>query len=340
MIGLKVPKTNADKIRRVLLNHSLINLDMKIKSTDDFVFIPLIHHPQDSLKDEIEFDEVEIVDTEFEEHTKGPKSLKDYLKNKIDELDVDEIKKSFDIIGDVVVLEIPDELNDHRFVIGEAALKFTKRRAVYRKTSEIKGVIRTRELEHIAGEDDSETVHKEFGARLKLDVKKVYFSPRLATERKRVSDEVKNGEIVADMFAGVGPFSIAIAKDHDVNIYAIDINPDAYKYIKENIELNKLKGHITPVLGDVKEVFEDLNIKFDRIIMNLPGTAYKFLDIAIKSLKPDGTLHYYEFSGDYPTPIERIIKTAHPRKVEILNSRRVKSKSPGVWHIGIDARVH
>lgn len=340
MIGLKVPKKNADKIRRVLLNQSLINLDMKIKSIDDFVFIPLIHRPPETLIEEIAFEKVELVDTEFEIHTKGPKSLKDYLKNKIDDLDLDEIKKSFDIIGDVVVLEIPEEFEDHRYVIGEAALKFTKRRAVYRKTSEIKGVIRTRELEHLAGEDVSETIHREFGARLKLDVKKVYFSPRLATERKRISDEVKNGETIVDMFAGVGPFSIAIAKDHDVNIYAIDINPDAYKYIIENIELNKLKGHINPILGDVEEILEGLNIKFDRIIMNLPGTAYKFLDIAINSLKHGGIVHYYEFSRDYQTPINRILETAYPREVEILNSRKVKSKSPGVWHVVIDARVH
>lgn len=339
MIGLKVPKENADKIRRILLNQSLINLDMKIKSTDDFVFIPLIHQPSDELIEDIKLIEGEIVDTNFETHTKGPKSLKDYLKNKINDLDVDEIKKSFDIIGDVVVLEIPDEFSDYKFIIGEAALKFTKRRAVYRKTSEIKGIIRTREFEYLAGDDSSETIHKEFGTKLKLDIKKVYFSPRLATERKRVSDKVKTGETIADMFAGVGPFSIAIAKTHDVNIYAIDINPDAYHYIKENIKLNNLTGQINPILGDVKEVFDDLNINFDRIIMNLPGTACKFLDPAISSLKPGGVIHYYEFSSNYNTPINRIIETAKPREVEILNSRKVKSKSPGVWHIGIDAMI-
>ncbi len=74
--------------------------------------------------------------------------------------------------------------------------------------------------------------------------------------------------------------------------------------------------------------------------MNLPGTAWNFLDTAIKSLKPGGILHYYEFASDYKDPIERIIETAYPRKVEILNSRKVKSKSPGVWHMGIDARIY
>ncbi len=340
MIGLKVPKNNANKIRRILLDRSLLNLDIKIKRVDDFVFIPLISTPNKMLMEELEIYEVKIVDTKFQIHTKGPKSLKDILKGKIDDDKVEEIKKSFDIIGDVVILEIPNEFEDYKYIIGEAALKFTKRRSVYRKTSEIKGIIRTRELEHLAGEDVSETVHKEFGSRLLLDVKKVYFSPRLATERRRISDQIKDNEIVIDMFAGIGPFSISIAKEHNVKLYSIDINPDAFKYLKENIKLNKLKGNIIPLFGDVGEVLGSLNLKSDRIIMNLPGTAWNFLDIAIKSLNPGGVLHYYEFASEYQKPIERIIETAYPRNVEILNSRKVKSKSPGIWHIGIDARIY
>ena len=340
MIGLKVPKNNADRIRRVLLNQSLINLDMKIKRVDEYVYIPLTVQPDTELMDELANLEVEITDTEFEIHTKGPKSLKDYLKDRIEDDRIEDIKKSFDIIGDVVILEIPEDFEDYKHIIGEAALKFTKRKAVYRKTSEIKGVIRTRELEHLAGEDNSETIHREFGSRFMLDVKKVYFSPRLATERRRISDQVQNNEIIIDMFAGIGPFPISIAREHNAKIYAIDINPYAYKYIKKNIELNKLEGKIIPLLGDVGEVLNGLNIKADRIIMNLPGTAWTFLDTAIKNLKPGGVLHYYEFASEYKIPIERIIETAYPRKVEVLNSRKVKSKSPGVWHMGIDARIY
>lgn len=340
MLGLKVSKNNADKVRRILLKKSLIDLDWKIKREEDHVYIPLSKSPSNDTLDEIGYTDVEVVDTEFQIHRKYPKSLKDYLKNTIQEEKIDEIKKSFDIIGDVVVLEIPEEFNQERFIIGEAALKFTKRRSVYRKTSEIKGIIRTRELEHLAGEDISETIHREFGSRIMLDVKKVYFSPRLATERRRITEQVKDGEIIVDMFAGVGPFPVAIAREHDVKIYAIDINPDAYLYLKRNIELNKLKGKIIPILGDVEDVLTGLNLKADRIIMNLPGTAWNFLDTAIKSLGSGGILHYYEFASDEIVPTERIIETAYPRKVEILNIRKVKSKSPGVWHMGLDAKIY
>lgn len=344
MIGLKIPKKDADQIRKTLLDQALIDLARKIKRTEDFVFIPLNQKPNTEMLEKIAISSpgiscLEMVETEFEAQKRGPKSLKDHLKGKIADEKIDEIKKSFDIIGDVVILEIPMDLEDEKYLIGEAALNFTKRKAVYRKVSEVKGVIRTRELEHLAGDDVSQTIHTEFGSRIMLDVKKVYFSPRLATERERIVNQVKNCETIVDMFAGVGPFSIAIARRRNVEIYAIDINPDAFHYLEKNIELNKIQGTIIPILGDAKNVLEDKNINAHRIIMNLPGTACEFLDVAINSLKKGGILHYYEFASDLEKPAESIKKVAGDREVKILNQRRVKSRSPGVWHVGIDAIV-
>ena len=339
MIGLKISKNMANDVRKILLKHSLLNLDARIKREDDFVIIPLNEEPDQNIIEEIGCNNIEIIETHFEMQKRGPRSLKDYLKGKIDDKKIDEIKGSFDIIGDIVILEIPDDLSRYKYLIGEAALKFTRRKAAFRKKSEIKGIIRTRELEHIAGEDISETIHQEFGCRLMLDVKKVYFSPRLATERKRVADSVKDGEIIVDMFAGVGPFPVLIAKNHDVKIYAIDINPEAYRYMQKNIDLNKVPDRVIPLMGDVREVLEDENIEADRIIMNLPGSAYEFLDTAMKSVKSGGIIHYYEFSEDFEKPVERLKKAAYPRKVEILDKRKVRSKSPGKWHMGFDAKI-
>ncbi len=339
MIGLKIPKNMANNVRKILLNYSLLNLDARIKRENDFVIIPLNEAPDQNIIGKIGQDNVEIIETTFEMQKRGPKSLKDYLRDKIDPKIIDEIRGSFDIIGDIVILEIPDDLVDYKDLIGEAALKFTGRKAVFRKKSEIKGIIRTRELEHIAGENISETIHQEFGCRLMLDVKKVYFSPRLATERKRVTDSVKNGEIIVDMFAGIGPFPVLIAKNHEVKVYAVDINPEAYKYMQENIELNKVQGKVIPIMGDVRKVLEDKNIKADRIIMNLPGSAYEFLDTAMKSIKSGGIIHYYEFSEGFEEPIKRLEKAAYPRRVEILDKRKVRSRSPGKWHMGIDAKI-
>lgn len=338
MIGLKIKKNRANDARKLLLKHSLIDLDAKIKREDNFVIIPLKMEPEKELLVEIG-EKTEIIDTTFEMQKRGPKSLKDYLKGKIVDSKIEEIKGSFDIIGDVVILEIPENLEEYKHLIGEAALKFTTRKAIYRKKSEIKGIIRTRELEYIAGEDISETVHQEFGCKLLLDVKKVYFSPRLATERKRVADSVKDGEVIVDMFAGVAPFPILIARSHDVTIYSIDINPDAYYYAKKNIVLNKVENKVIPILGDVRQVLADKEIKADRIIMNLPGTAYEFLDSAFESIKDGGIIHYYEFAEDSQKLVERLEKAAYPRKIEVLSKRKVRSRSPGTWHMGIDAKV-
>lgn len=353
MKGIKVPKNKANKVRKILMNESLIDFDLKIKRDSEFVYLPLITESkfekldlEELINSETTFDEaldfngLELVETEFEAQKRGPKSFMDFLKGKIDENEIQEIKKSFDIIGDVVILEIPEKLQEHKFTIGQAALDFTRRKAVFMKKSEIKGVTRTRELEHLAGESSTETIHIEFGSRIMLDVKKVYFSPRLATERERVVQQVKNGEIIVDMFAGVGPFVIDIARQRDVKIYATDINEHAIYYLKKNMELNNVQEKVVPILGDAKEVLPPLNLSADRVIMNLPGLACEFLDLAMDLIKPGGIINYYEFSSDFDTPIRRIIDAAGPRKVEILNKRHVKSTSPGVWHVGIDARIN
>lgn len=340
MIGLKIPKRRADEIRRALLKHSLINLELKIKRSQDYVYIPLYRAPDEKLGKKIGISSLEIVDSEFETQKKGAQSLKEYLDGIIPPEKINEIKKSFDIIGEVVILEIPSDLELEKHKIGEAALNFTKRKAVYCKGGEVEGVIRTRKLEHLAGEDVSETIHTEYGSKFMLDVRKVYFSPRLATERERIVQQTCDGEVIVDMFAGVGPFSVSIAHRRQVTIYAIDINPDAIYYLKKNMELNKVSDKIIPISGDVKEVLKNKNINADRIIMNLPGTAYQFLETATSHLKEGGILHYYEFSTDYDRSIERIKKVAYPRKVNIIGRRRVKSRSPGVWHVGIDAVVY
>ena len=262
----------------------------------------------------------------------------DFLDDKISEKDLEEIRKSFDVIGDIVILEIPPELEDKKKIIGEAVLNFTKRKSVFYKKSKVQGITRTRELEYLAGKDDLETIHKEYGIRFKLNPSTVYFSPRLATERSRIVDEVKENEIIIDFFAGIGSFPISIAHVKNALIYSVDINPEAFKYVNENIKLNKLVGEVIPIEGDIREVIKDLPLA-DRILMNLPGTAKDFLDIAVNHLKPGGILNYYEFSSDYETVIKRVKDIASPRNIDVINIRKVKSQSPGIWHIGLSIKI-
>ncbi len=329
---VKVPLRQLNDARIELMEKGLMNMDYRIKAGDEFGYIPV--------NDNVEG--YEIVCMHLEEMPKVPHSFSELLEGELTGEEIENLRTSFDTIGDIVILEIPDDLVGRRQMIGDAALKFTKRKAVYMKKSAIKGTTRVRDLEFLAGEDDSVTIHKEHGSRLKLDVREVYFSPRLATERKRVMESVKDGERILDMFCGIGPFPIVIARNKDVDITAVDINESAIAYLDENIKLNKLKGNIESYCGDVREVSKSFNSKFDRIIMNLPGLAYSFLDVAFDLIEDGGTINYYEFSDSYEPGIKRLETAADAvgKKVEIVNCRKVKSTSPGEWHVAIDGKVH
>lgn len=330
MKSVKVPLKKLNDVRKELMAKELMRMDYRIKAEADYGYIPI--------KEDI--DGYEIVDVDLEELNTHPHNFSELLEDELTSEEIENLKTSFDTIGDIVILEIPDDLIPKKKIIGKATLDFTKRKAIYMKKSAVHGTIRIRDLELIAGEDDPVTIHKEHGARLKLNVKEVYFSPRLATERKRVSDSVRDNENILDMFCGIGPFPIVIAKNNNVNIIGVDINENAIKYFKENIKLNKLKN-IEAICGDVREVSTSFKMKFDRIIMNLPGLAYDFLDIAMNLIEDDGIINYYEFSDGYEQGKRRLIDAASKenKNVEILNTRKVKSTSPNEWHISIDAKI-
>ena len=328
---VKVPLKELNDTRIKLMENGQMNMEYKIKAEKDYGYIPVN-------EDIIGYDTVDI---ELEEIKKVPHNFAELLEDELTSDEIEALRTSFDTIGDIVILEIPDDLIDKKQKIGDAALEFTKRRSIYMKKSAIKGTTRIRDLEFLSGIDDSVTIHKEHGARLKLDVRQVYFSPRLATERKRVMESVNDGEEILDMFCGIGPFPIVIARNKNVDITAVDINSKAIKYLDENIQLNKLKVNIKTYCGDIGEVSKSFNCKFDRIIMNLPGLAYTFLDLAVDLIKDGGIINYYEFSDSYEQGIKRL-KSACLKKnknVEIINCRKVKSTSPGEWHVAIDGKV-
>ena len=328
---VKVPLKQLNDTRIKLMEKGQMNMEYRIKACDEFGYIPINE----------DIDEYEIVDMELEPLKRVAHNFSELLEDELSKEEIENLRTSFDTIGDIVILEIPDNLQDKKQIIGDAALKFTKRKAIYMKKSAIKGTIRIRDLEFLSGVDDSVTIHKEHGARLKLDVKEVYFSPRLATERKRVMENVEDGEQILDMFCGIGPFPIVIARNKNVDIIAVDINEEAIKYLNENIKLNKLKGNIKTQCGDIREVSKTFNMKFDRIIMNLPGLAYTFLDIAVELIEDGGIINYYEFSDSYEQGIKRLKDACNNvgKKVEIINTRKVKSTSPGEWHVAIDGKI-
>ena len=205
-------------------------------------------------------------------------------------------------------------------------------------------------LEWIAGERRTETVHREHGCVFRVDLEHCYFSPRLSHERMRIAQLVQQGEVVVNMFSGVGCFSVVIsAHSRPERVYSIDVNPVAVKYLKENARLNKAERTIVPILGDAKEVIRDnLQNSADRVLMPLPEKAYDYLEYAISALKPNGGhINYYDFehAKKDEDPIKKIeekvsmkLRTLNVQFV-ISDSRIVRSVGPN-WHqMVLDIRV-
>jgi tRNA (guanine37-N1)-methyltransferase len=194
-------------------------------------------------------------------------------------------------------------------------------------------------VEVLAGEKRTDTVHKEADRAYKVDVTKAYFSPRLGTERMRVAKQVKEGERVLVMFAGIGPYPILISKKaKPKEVYAIELNPAAVGYMKENIKLNKVD--VKAILGDVKAETPKLG-KFDRIVMPLPKDAGNFLDVALPALKKGGTIHYYTFTRTTKEAAEEVRKICKSLgyEAEILASVECGTYSPCLSRICVDFRV-
>jgi len=258
--------------------------------------------------------------------------------------------KSFDLIGSsdkfVAIVEIEEGEDEKK--IAEDIMKSQKNvKSVLKKSSERKGEFRTREYELIAGDKNTEVVHKEYGCLMKLDPQKAYFSPREATERQRVAAQVKAKEAVLVMFSGVCPFAIAIAKKQpDVEkVYGIELNSDAHEYAVENVRMNRLSHKIVLIQGDVREMTKKHFGLFDRVVMPLPLGAENFLDVAIKCLKErGGTIHFYSRGMEedlYSNAVKLVEENAEKenRKVEIVDKRKVSAYSPRKWKVCIDCLI-
>ena len=210
------------------------------------------------------------------------------------------IPSSYEIIGSrekaVAIVEIPVDLQKkEKEITNQILVRHKNVKSVLKKVSGRKGVFRKREYKVLAGDKNTEVVHKEHYCKFKLDPKLVYFSPREGTERLRIANQVKPKETVMLMFAGVGAYAIMIAKKQPKvkKIVSIEINPSAFEYMRDNVRMNKLGDKILPVLGDVKLKCKDWYGKCDRVIMPLPHEAWKFLGIAFKCFKSHGLIHMY-----------------------------------------------
>ena len=346
---LKVGKIHGEKAIILATKLKIIDRDLEIKRNETFIYVPLIHQPSENelkvLKEQLPNCEISI--GTFPERKKRIVFTK-LLEDKLPPHLFASLPRAIDFVGDIAIIEIPPELEAYKTLVGEAILKTHENvETVLAKAGAVSGTYRLREFSVIAGKPKTETIHKEYGCQFYVDLSKAYFSPRLSYEHNRVTSLVKDGETVIDMFAGIGPFSILIAKTRNVKVYAIDVNPHAVEFLKKNIRLNRVEDKVHPILGDAKQVVEEKLVAVaDRVIMNLPEKAIEFVDVACKAIKPTGgIIHFYTFiraSDSLENMKLKFIDSVEKcgRKVEeILFSRTVRATAPHEWQAVIDAKI-
>lgn len=265
-------------------------------------------------------------------------TLKETLKSKMNQT---EIPNSYDIIGNIAVFtKLPEEIKKQK-VIANELLKLNKNiKTVLLKTKQFSGKYRLPKFKILAGKKTKEVLYKENNSQFKLDIEKSYFSSRLANERLRIAKQVKNNENILVMFSGIGIYPIVISRNSKPKeIYAVEFNPMAHKYAKENLTLNKVKN-VKLFKNDVKYILPKIKLKFDRIIMPAPKNAEEYLHLIRKKITKKTIIHFYDFSQEkeFPkTSIEKIKKIFN--KIKVLNKVKCGAYSPYVYRVCIDFKV-
>jgi len=253
-----------------------------------------------------------------------------------------------DIIGDLAVIKLPRAWEGRGHEIGELLLsRLTHVKGIFRQTTATCKGEKVRGLEWLAGKDETITIYKEHGCQFSLDIARVYFSPRLSYERLRIAKLTTCDEVIVNMFAGIGTFSIVIAKKRaGVRVYSIDKSRAAFGFMVENVALNGLNGVVVPILGDAKEAVTFLRGTADRVLMPLPELVYEYLPYGVACLKGEGWIHAYthqkgvskrqakeEAEGKVRNRIEEF------GAVKVISGRTVRSVGRRTYQIAVDARI-
>jgi len=253
--------------------------------------------------------------------------LKEQLKGIIPERALCSLSDRFDVIGDIAVVSLPEGLNNYHHVIADAVISTRHNiRTVINKISRVDGSNRTARYEIIAG-SDTVTVHKEYDFAYRLDVSTVFYNPRLASERKRVTDQVRPAERVVVPFCGVGPYVIpAAAKGAFVT--AVEQNPEACRWLGENVVLNDVEDRVIIFTGDAFDTSLLPVSAFDRAIIPTPYGMDAIFDVITPRVRPGGMIHFYTFCNRNQSDA-RGIEFAR-RGFELVVQRRCGNVAPGI----------
>jgi tRNA (guanine37-N1)-methyltransferase len=339
MLGLRTNLRNAQQIKRYLMEHKLFDKRYTIVRAKDQIVFPVSRE----FSPPFDFD-VEFIQTEADERVQA-QSLREALQPLLSAEEREELISSYDIVGSIAIIEVPELLASKEALIGEKVLEVNKTvKTVLKKLGGHEGEYRTQRMQCIAGEDTRTTVVTENAVKLKVNVETAYYSIRMATERKRILQFINPGERILCMFSGIGPYPITFSvHSQAAEIVGVEVNPAGHELAVENCAKNRCTN-VRLLCGDANDIVPKLAAageKFDRITMPLPHTSYEFLDAALMVSKKGTVIHYYAFlqDGDFNIHIPRIRDAAHRHKMEIVKYDVVKAgqHAPRIWRICVDA---
>ncbi|MBP1911209.1 tRNA (guanine(37)-N1)/4-demethylwyosine(37)-methyltransferase Taw22 [Thermococcus stetteri] len=332
---VKVPKGEAEPVKRKLKKLGLYDGKRKPKRKDEFVLLPVIDDPR------VHKLGYEVLPGELPLRPERQiyKNLESVLEER---LTVEELKhlRRYDVVGDIAVVQIPPELEHRTEDIVWGLRKVHPFIKVVAKKGFHEGAFRIRDYSIIWGEKRLTTVHKENGVEIKVDLSRAFFNPRMKGERYRLAQLVKDGERVLIPFAGVLPYALVIARYRKVKITAVELNEDAYRLGLENIELNqkRLKGEIEFIHGDAFEVLPELPT-FDRVISPTPRGVDA---LSLTLSKAQKWLHYYDFVhekkiGEFR---ERILEECRRQEKDCrIRIKKVSDFKPHVFKVCADVEL-
>lgn len=328
---IAVPRERVEAIRRQLAERGLLQKHLRIVPEGARVLLPMT--------DRVDLG-FPVEEREFEEGFVAVRSYKDVVD--VPEHLVRSLPSSFDVVGDIAVVKLPEGLRPHREAIGRAMLRWNPKLRVAVEDRGVKGDLRIRDIEVIAGEPRTTTVHVEHGLRYRVDLAHAYFSPRLASERLRIAERTSEGEVVADPFAGVGPYAILIARRRRPReVHASDVNPAAVELLRSNVGANRA-DRVTVREGDARAILRRV-APVDRVILDLPHSAPEFLPDALAAIGDRGAIHLYRIlesaeEEETVASIHAIVRSAG-RKLVDLERRRVRAYSPTRHQMAFDITV-
>ena len=285
--ALLVPIADGEAARKVLSSVGALRSDLAIHEEGDELALPL------ELGALVPAGLGRIEDREFApRRNPGPRGYYDLLDWPEDDKEM--LPRSFDVIGDIVLIRLPVELRGKQEDVGRALLDFVPGARLIGLDHGVQGTERIRSVERIAGTGGWATRHRENQLELDVDVERAYFSPRLAREHALVAEAVSAGERVYDLCCGVGPFTVAIAKAGRARqVTAVDLNPSAIELLCKSVGRYRLQDRVTPLTTSVEDFAANAS-PVERVILNLPREGIKYGPLVARLVAPGGDFHYYE----------------------------------------------